>query len=80
MISSVSLLRSCAIVVSKTITKSVISKSVSASITNIETRQFLLNYSTMRPHIFLTRSDFPTAGIDLLQNEYGFFSPNFHPF
>lgn len=72
MISTVTLLRSCVVVVSKNLTKSVNSSSVIRAITHTQAHKPISkrNYSnTMRPQVFLTRSDFPAAGIDLLQNE-----------
>lgn len=72
MISSVNMLGSCVIVVSRAIiTKPVMSISFSKVIRSGSThpKRFQSNISTMRPQIFLTRSDFPAAGIDLLQHE-----------
>ncbi|XP_031641003.1 glyoxylate reductase/hydroxypyruvate reductase [Contarinia nasturtii] len=69
MISSVTLFRSCVVVVSKSITKSVITKSFVRVLRSRETERFYSQFSTMRPQIYCTRSDFPAAGIDLLQNE-----------
>lgn len=69
---SVTLLRSCAIQLSRTVSKPVI-PSVFANSLNSSVSTSKLFFSrllnTMRPQVYLTRSDFPTAGIDLLQNE-----------
>lgn len=72
MISTVNLFRSCVVVVTRTITKPSIIKSHARQIRSVELSwRFISNMTTntMRPQVFLTRSDFPVAGLDLLQNE-----------
>lgn len=68
MIYSMTLFRSCVVVASKSIAKPVIATSF-VRVINTQTKRFNSQFSTMRPQIYLTRSDFPAAGIDLLQNE-----------
>lgn len=77
-ISVVTTQKSYVYVISKNFARTVNAQFVTSNkFHSLHRAQSTLNYSTAKSintmpfQVFLTRSDFPTTGIDLLQNEYG---------